>query len=72
MNDINALNTICAGWTQSREGGLLCNPHPAGGIIDCTIKSKEWFIIFNDSRPSQMGYDSREDAVEAFAIASRK
>lgn len=69
---INALNTICNGWTESRPGGLLCNPNIGGGIIDSEIVSGEWFVIFNDNRKALTGYESREDAIEAFAIASRK
>lgn len=72
MDAINTLNTICKGWTQSRPGGLLCNPNPGGGIIDSAIVSGEWFIIFNDDRPVMEGFDSRDDAVEAFARASRR
>lgn len=66
---INALNAICAGWTEAHPGGLLCNPKLAGGIIDSEIKSGEWFVIFNDQRKPLAGYESREDAVEAFAAA---
>lgn len=68
--EINALDTICKGWTEARPGGLLCNPNRGGGIIDSEIVSGEWFVIFNDGR-TLSGYDSREDAIEAFAIASR-
>ena len=63
---IEALNTICKGWTESQAGGLLCNPSPAGGIIDSEIKSGEWFVIFNDNRETKSGYESRWEAVEAF------
>ena len=69
MSHIELLNKICEGWTQSREGGLLCNPAIGGGIIDSNIVSGEWFIIFNDSREMIFGLESREDAVEAFASA---
>lgn len=68
---VTALNAICPGWSESRPGGLLCNPHAGGGIIDSEIVSGEWFVIFNDGRVAVEGYDSREDAVEAYAIASR-
>ena len=68
---IEALNTLCAGWTESRPGAMLCNPNAGGGIIDSEIVSGEWFVIFNDSRETLSGYESREDAIEAFAIASR-
>lgn len=68
---LNALNAICPGWTESRPDGLLCSPHPGGGIIDCSWVSREWFVIFNDGRPPVEGFDSRDDAIEAFAMASR-
>ena len=68
---IDALNTISNGWTESRPGALLCNPNAGGGIIDSEIVSGEWFVIFNDGRATLSGYESRDDAVEAFAIASR-
>ena len=66
---INALNAITNGWTESRVGGLLCNPNVGGGIIDSALVSKTWFIIFNDGRKMQEGYTTREDAVEAFAAS---
>lgn len=66
---INALNAITRGWTESRAGGLLCNPNEGGGIIDSALVSKTWFIIFNDGRKMQEGYTTREDAVEAFAAS---
>lgn len=69
---VAALNTICPGWTESRENGLLCNPNLAGGIIDSEIVSGEWFVIFNDSRHTLGGYDSRDAAIEAFVISSTK
>lgn len=69
---IEALNTICPGWTEAQPGGMLCNPNAGGGIIDAEIKSGAWFVIFNDSRPNLEGYATREDAIEAFAIASRQ
>lgn len=71
MSQIQALNTIATGWTESRAGGLLCNPNAGGGIIDVTIATGEWFVIFNDARKSLEGFDTRDDAIEAFAIASR-
>lgn len=70
MNAVAILNTVSKGWTESRVGGLLCNPNVGGGIIDFAIASKEWFIIFNDDRQPIEGFESREDAVEAFAAAS--
>ena len=71
MNAIEALNTIVPGWSESRPNGLICNPAPEGGIIDYTFQSNEWFVIFNDNRPTLEGYDTRDDAIEAFAAARR-
>ena len=68
---IKALNTICTGWTESPGGGLLCSPNAGGGIIDFEIMSGEWFVVFNDARETISSYESREDAIEAFAISSR-
>lgn len=70
-NTLDALNEVCAGWSESRPGGLVCNPGIAGGIIDSEILSGEWFVIFNDSRESLDGFESREAAVAAFVSASR-
>lgn len=71
MNDtINALNTISKGWTEATPGGLLCNPNAGGGIIDKAIVSGEWFVIFNDDRQTIEGFETRDDAVEAFAASS--
>lgn len=67
MSAVEVLNTIVTGWSESRPGGLLCNPAPEGGIIDSAIVSGEWFVIFNDDRPALEGYETREDAIEAFA-----
>lgn len=69
---IETLNKVCAGWTESRPGGLACNPSKAGGIIDSEIVSGEWFVIFNDERETLTGFATREDAAEAFAVASIK
>lgn len=68
---IKALNAICDGWTESRIGGLLCNSSIGGGIIDCAIATGAWFVIFNDSRKTIEGLNSRDDAIEAYALASR-
>ena len=71
MSVINALNAISQGWSESRSGGMLVNPNAGGGIIDVAIVSGEWFIIFNDDREPVEGFATRDDAIEAFAIASR-
>lgn len=64
---INALNALIPGWTESTVGGLICNPSIFGGIIDSEIVSGEWFIIFNDDREVLEGFETREDAIEAFS-----
>jgi|APGre2960657404_1045060.scaffolds.fasta_scaffold196998_2 hypothetical protein len=69
QTELNALNAICNGWTEARVGGLVCNPNAGGGIIDSNLVSKTWFVIFNDGRKVQEGYETREDAVEAFAAS---
>lgn len=69
MNNLEALKKINSGWSESRPGGLLCNPDISGGIIDCTHGTNEWFIIFNDDRPIIEGFESRDDAIEAFIAA---
>ena len=70
-SEIQALNTIVDGWSESRPGGLLCNPAPQGAIIDCTFITDEWFVVFNDGRETLQGYDTRDDAIEAYAAAMR-
>lgn len=67
---IDALNTICPGWSEASDGGMLCSSHPKGGIIDDAPATGEWFVIFNDERATLEGYDSRDDAIEAFRLAS--
>ena len=71
-SSITALNTLCQGWTESAPGAMLCNPKLGGGIIDSEIKSRLWFVIFNDERETLSGFDSRDMAIEAFAISHRK
>lgn len=66
MNAIRTINVISNGWTESHSGGLLCNPAKNGGIIDKAIVSGEWFVIFGDGKPTLEGYETRDDAVEAF------
>jgi hypothetical protein len=68
--EVAALNSICPGWGEATTGGMVCSSDPRGGIIDSAIVSREWFVIFNDSRAPQSGYESREDAIEAFAHSS--
>ena len=66
---LNALNAIVPGWTESRPGAMLTNPNPGGGIIDCAYEINEWFVIFNDDLRCLEGFDTRDDAIEAFAQA---
>ena len=66
---IAALNCIAPGWTEG-PGGLLCTSSPAGGIIDKNMAGLGWFIIFNDDRKILEGFNSRDDAVEAYLLAS--
>lgn len=65
---IEELNAVTG--TQWSEGpnGMLTNNDPArGGIIDATILSSEWFVIFNDDDlPLRDGFPDRETAIRAF------
>ena len=64
--EVAALNSICPGWSEATVGGMVCTADPRGGIIDKAILSGEWFVIFPDASIVS-GYESREDAIEAFA-----
>jgi hypothetical protein len=66
---IERLNKILDGWTESRPGGLICNPREGGAIIDSEILSGLWFVIFNDDRPTLTDLPTRDDAVTAFILA---
>jgi hypothetical protein len=66
MNDVTKLNALAPGWTEASANGLLCNPNPGGGIIDKTILTKEWFVIFGDGRQPIEGLATRAKAVQAF------
>lgn len=54
-------------WIES-ENGLMINSDPIlGGIIDKTIKTGEWFVIFHsDLIPTIEGLESKEKALYAF------
>jgi hypothetical protein len=70
MNDLDTLNELSPGWTGIANG-LICNPdHIAGGIIDKTILTGKWFVIFNDDRNTLEGFASRAEAVQAFIKAA--
>ena len=64
MTDLDRLNALVPGWTEG-PGGMLCNPDPRGGIIDCTIKTKEWFFIEADG-VSKDGFATRAEAVTGY------
>lgn len=68
MTDIETLNSIVPGWSEI-PNGMMTNPHDAGGIIDCTFVTGEWFVIFNDNRPMRDGFATRRDAIAAFIEA---
>lgn len=57
-------------WLESGNG-LMVNPDPVlGGIIDKTIKTGEWFVIFHsDLIPVIEGLESKEKALQAFENA---
>lgn len=59
------------GWTEASPGGMATNPDPqSGGIIDRTIATNEWFIVFNrDNLATIEGLVSRKVAFELFAVA---
>lgn len=49
---------------------MLCCPSIRGGIIDSCIATGEWFVVFSDDRKTLEGFDTRDDAIEAFAASS--
>ena len=57
-------------WLESGNG-LMINPDPIlGGIIDKTIKTGEWFVIFHsDLIPAIEGIETKEKALKAFEAA---
>lgn len=69
---LKALDAVVECWSESRPGGMICNPNVGGGIIDSALVSGEWFVVFNDGRETIEGFESRDDAVEAYAIEMRK
>lgn len=69
--ELQMLNDVVPGWTESRPGGLVCNNSRQGGIIDCTIGTNNWFVIFNDGRPLRTDFPTRRDAIEAFVRIQR-
>ena len=71
--EIEKLNTVAAGWSESFTGGMLVNSNPEnGGIIDNEIVTGKWFVVFNDGRDSLTGYNTRAEAVDAFVFAITK
>lgn len=67
--DLETLNALLGGpWSEAPSSGMLTNPHPVhGGIIDSTIKTHEWFVVFNlDGTETLAGFQTREAAIKAF------
>lgn len=61
-----ALDAAVPGWTEG-PGGMLVNPKPGGAIIDENMAGLGWFVILNDNPSKNLdGFDTREDAVEAY------
>ena len=58
------------GWTEASPAGMATNPDPQnGGIIDRTIATNEWFIVFNrDNLATIEGLVSRKVAFELSLI----
>ena len=69
LMDIERLNGVCDGWSESTPGGMLVNPKGCGGIIDREMVFGDWFVIFGDDRQALNGYESRAIAVEAFCLS---
>lgn len=69
MSDINALTEVCSGWEETSADGMVCSSAKLGGIIDSTIMTGEWFVIFNDHRSTMEGFKTRQEAIEAFIAA---
>jgi hypothetical protein len=56
-------------WKENPYGdGMIASSDPVtGGIIDCAMFDKTWFVIFNnDSFENVDGLASREDAIAIF------
>ena len=63
---IATLDAAVPGWTEG-PGGMLVNPKSGGAIIDKNFSGLGWFVILNDNPTVDLeGYDTREDAVEAY------
>ena len=63
MTTIEILNTICDGWKENGNGMLVNSKN--GDIIDIAPAIGEWFIIADFGVIE--GYETRDDAVEAYA-----
>jgi|AntAceMinimDraft_13_1070369.scaffolds.fasta_scaffold181043_1 cellulase/cellobiase CelA1 len=57
-------------WNEIKDG-IATNADPIlGGIIDQTIMTGEWFVIFNDDAiPAIEGIATRAEAFKAFDAA---
>lgn len=54
-------------WKHLSENGIAANPHETlGGIIDKTIQTEEWFIIFN--HPDISAINGLQSKAEAFKV----
>lgn len=57
-------------WIESENGLMINSDTILGGIIDKTIKTGEWFVIFHsDLIPTIEGLESKEKALQAFNAA---
>jgi len=56
------------GWTEATPGGMATNAHPTdGGIVDRTMITDEWFVIFHrDGLQTVEGLASRDEAFRVF------
>lgn len=56
------------GWTEATPGGMATNAHPTdGGIVDRTLLTEEWFVIFHrDGLKTVEGLASRDEAFRVF------
>lgn len=68
MSNDDAMKILPDHWFESNPGKMICSNHPTEGvIIDYTIVSGEWFVIFNNPKIEMLEhYTSRIEAVKAF------
>lgn len=65
------MTILANGWNEAYAGGIATNNDPElGGIIDKTIATGEWFVIFNSNHIANIeGLPSRDAAFVAHASA---